>query len=88
MQIRVIRIDNVAKLKSLLKEWSNKYRLTYQPTILYKSNQNRIAKRTIQQTKNNARAILAKAKLPIEFWDKVVEANIYLQNQLPRREEL
>ena len=55
---------------------------------MYKSNQNRIVERTIQQTKNNTRAILAKAKLLIEFWDKAIEANIYLQNQLPRREEL
>jgi hypothetical protein len=38
MQIRAIRINNIAKLRSLLKEWFNKCRLTYKPTVLYKSN--------------------------------------------------
>ena len=67
MQIGAIRIDNATKLKSLLKEWSNEYGLTYEPTIPYKSNQNGIAERTIQHTKSDARAILAKAKLSIKF---------------------
>ena len=80
MQLRAIQINNTAKLKSLLKEWSNKYRLTYEPTVLCKSNQNRIAEKTIQRSEANARAMLIKAKLPIEFWDKAVEANTYLQN--------
>ena len=47
MQIGAIRIDNAAELKSLLKEWSNEYGLTYEPTVPYKSNQNGIAERTI-----------------------------------------
>jgi len=62
--------------------------LIYKPTVLYKSNQNRIAEKTIQYTENNTRAILAEAKLPIEFWDKAVEADIYLQNQLSKEEGL
>ena len=67
MQIGAIRIDNAAKLRSLLKEWSDEYGLTYKPTVLCKSNQNRVAKKTIQCSEANARAMLIKAKLPIEF---------------------
>jgi hypothetical protein len=67
MQIGAIQIDNAAELKSLLKEWSNEYRLTYQPTVLYKSNQNGVAEKTIQRTESDARAMLTEAKLPIEF---------------------
>jgi hypothetical protein len=67
IQIRAIRIDNTTELKSLLKEWPNKYGLTYKPTVLYKSNQNGVAERMIQHTENDARAMLAEAKLPIEF---------------------
>jgi hypothetical protein len=62
--------------------------LTYKPTVLYKSNQNRIAKKTIQYTEADTRAILAKTKLLIEFWDKAAEANIYLQNRLFNKESL
>jgi hypothetical protein len=51
--------------------------LTYKPTVLYKSNQNRIAEKTILYTKADTRAILAKAKLPIEFWDKTAK-QIYI----------
>jgi hypothetical protein len=58
--------------------------LTYKLTVLYKSNQNRIAEKTIQYTEADTRIILAEAKLLIEFWDKAAEANIYLQNRIPR----
>jgi hypothetical protein len=62
--------------------------LTCKPTVLYKSNQNRVAEKTIQYTEADTRAILAEAKLPIEFWDKAAEADMYLQNRLPGGEGL
>ena len=62
--------------------------MTYKPTVLYKSNQNGPAEKTIQYTEADARAILIEAKLLIEFWDEAVEADIYLQNRLPGREGL
>jgi hypothetical protein len=62
--------------------------LTYKPTVLYKSNQNRIVKRTIQYTETDTRAILAEAKLLIiEFWDKAAEADCKPDN-LTRHELL
>ena len=88
MQIRAIRIDNAAELKSLLKEWSNEYGLTHEPTVPCKSNQNGVAEKTIQRAEANARAMLIEAKLPIEFWDEAVEADAYLRNRLPRGEGL
>ena len=47
MPIGAIRIDNAAELRSLLKEWSDEYGLTYQATVPYKSNQNGPAEKTI-----------------------------------------
>jgi hypothetical protein len=88
MQIEAIRIDNAAELKSLLKEWSDEYGLTHQPTAPCKSNQNGIAEKTIQRSESDARAMLIEAKLPIEFWDEAVEADTYLRNRLPRGEGL
>jgi Reverse transcriptase (RNA-dependent DNA polymerase) len=88
MQIGAIRIDNAAELKSLLKEWSNEYGLTYEPTVPYKSNQNGVAEKTIQRAEADARAMLIEAKLPIEFWDEAVEADAYLRNRLPGGEGL
>ena len=88
MQIGAIRIDNATELKSLLKEWSDEYGLTYEPTVPYKSNQNGVAEKTIQRTEGDARAMLAEAKLPIEFWDEAVEADTYLRNRLPGGEGL
>jgi len=32
--------------------------------------------------------MLTKAKLLIEFWDKAIKADIYLQNRLPKGEGL
>ena len=88
IQIGAIRIDNAAELKSLLKEWSDEYGLTHEPTVPYKSNQNGPAEKTIQHMEGNARAMLAEAKLPIEFWDEAIEANAYLWNRLPGGEGL
>jgi hypothetical protein len=39
-------------------------------------------------TETDIRAILAKVKLPIEFWNKAAKADIYLQNRLPKKEGL
>jgi hypothetical protein len=83
IQIGAVRIDNAAELKSLLREWSDEYGLTHEPTVPYKSNQNGIAERTIQRTEADARAMLAEAELPIEFWDEAIEADTYLRNRLP-----
>ena len=88
LQIGAIRIDNATEFKSLLKEWSDEYGLSYQPTVPYKSNQNGIAERTIQRTESDARAMLADARLPIEFWDEATEADTYLRNRLPGGEGL
>src|SRR5438045_5052985 len=88
IQIGAIRIDNAAELKLLLKEWSDEYGLTHEPTVPYKNNQNGPAEKMIQNMEGDARAMLAEAKLPIEFWEEAVEADAYLWNRLPGGEGL
>ena len=88
MSIGAIRIDNATELTALLREWSDEYGLTYQPTILYRSYQNGPAEKTIQRSEGDARAMLAEANLPIEFWDEAVETDTYLRNRLPGGEGL
>ena len=81
MKIKAARSDNAPELLQAIKGWTVAQGVDSQPTTAESSHQNGPAERNIGTAEADMRAMLEDARLPLEFWDEAVEADIYLRNR-------
>ena len=80
--LRIVRNDNVKKLKSILNKWYNSIKIIFHYIIVYNSIQNDIVERKIKTIENQIRAMIKNAKLSIKFWSEIGKTDVYIRNRV------
>ncbi|KAI0999167.1 hypothetical protein K3495_g9029 [Podosphaera aphanis] len=81
-KIKAVRSDNAGEILKVITKWKVERNTQIEPTTITTSNQNGPAERNIQSCENGMRALLKDSDLPLEFWDEVVETDLYIQNRI------
>lgn len=81
-RVKEFSSDNEFDFK-LLADWCMKMPIAQTFTVPHTPQMNARAERMMQTLKNNARAMLYGAGLPIKFWPFAISAAAYLRNRLP-----
>ncbi|KAI1000872.1 hypothetical protein K3495_g7322 [Podosphaera aphanis] len=76
------RSDSAGEIKKIVDLWAFEDGIRSESTAAYNPFQNGPAERTFRITQQGMRAKLEEAKLPIEFWNEVVEATNYGRNHI------
>jgi hypothetical protein len=80
-KIKAPRSDNVPEVVQTIEGWRPSQGIQAQFMASASSYQNRSGKCIIGIVENSMSAMLNNAALPLEFWDEVVSADIYIRNR-------
>ena len=75
------------ELKSEAKQWQEKDSIHVQTTVLYLTSEGVLDGITVRHTEEGMRALLASAKVPMEFWDEITKPQFHITSYMRNRLE-